>query len=216
MQTLNDWVERPLDTLALKMADLHQHMQTLHSLNEQFAQFNAGFGTFMLGIKANIQVTEFLEAPVPESYDLARPVTPHIPPPISPKHVDLESPEEESQPTPAPPISRVNKRGSSQPNPTKGRSAPPKKSLNVVIRKIIDDLPGKFRDPPHRGYTETILKCLFKTRDGLYLHELIREVGISKIRAVEYLNGLASAGHVVKLSRKGLLFMLNPQRYPKK
>ncbi|KAJ1963158.1 DASH complex subunit dam1 [Dispira parvispora] len=216
MQTLNDCLEGPLDTLALKVADLHQHMQTLQSLNEQFAQFNAGFGTFILGIKANTQVTEFLEAPVPESYDLARPVTPPLPPPISPKQVNLESPEEEPQLTPAPTISRVNKKGPSQPNPTRGRTGPPKKSLNVVIRKIIDDLPVKFRDPPHRGYTEATLKCLFKTRDGLYLHELIREVGISKIRAVEYLNGLATAGHVVKLSRKGLLFMLNPQKYPKK
>ncbi|KAJ1972210.1 DASH complex subunit dam1, partial [Dimargaris cristalligena] len=138
-----DYMEGPLEDMAVKMSDLQDNMRTLQALNEQFVQFNVSFGTFLQGIKANTRIVDFPE-----------------------------------------------------------RTKPDRKPASISIKKIMDSLPSRFHDQPHKGHIDMIVKGLFKNKDGLYLHDVIREAAISRTKAIDYLNVLVQSGHLIKLSQK--------------
>ncbi|KAJ1673750.1 hypothetical protein EV182_004629, partial [Spiromyces aspiralis] len=68
---------------------------------------------------------------------------------------------------------------------------------------------------PHREVLEAILKELHASHDGMYMHEIMREVqgGLTRSRCTEYLNMLVREEHVIRMSRKGHLYLLNKDKH---
>ncbi|RKP33212.1 hypothetical protein BJ085DRAFT_40699 [Dimargaris cristalligena] len=200
-----DYIEGPLEDMAVKMSDLQDNMRTLQALNEQFVQFNVSFGTFLQGIKANTRIVDFPEAPLPESYDLAHPAPVEAPPsPIASPTPLPEEPEPallESRLRP-PSVTQTGRPPASKSRASSQRTKPDRKPASISIKKIMDSLPSRFHDQPHKGHIDMIVKGLFKNKDGLYLHDVIREAAISRTKAIDYLNVLVQSGHLIKLSQK--------------
>ncbi|KAG0355666.1 hypothetical protein BG005_005399 [Podila minutissima] len=84
----------------------------------------------------------------------------------------------------------------------------------LVMKKMADRLPLKYRDEPHRGALEAIMRSLGEHIEGQYLPELVAVAGVARHRCNEYLGVLVHAKEVIKTSHKGVLFQLNPDRYP--
>ncbi|RKP22285.1 hypothetical protein SYNPS1DRAFT_29168 [Syncephalis pseudoplumigaleata] len=98
--------------------------------------------------------------------------------------------------------------------PIRKKRAPPPKPKPLPIRKMIEALPLRYRESPHRDTIETIVKALHANSDGLYIHDIIRETNIARHRAIEYMNALVHSKAVVKTSQKGFLYQLDPVKYP--
>ncbi|KAG0310887.1 hypothetical protein BG000_006879 [Podila horticola] len=79
---------------------------------------------------------------------------------------------------------------------------------------MAERLPLKYRDEPHRGALEAIMRSLGEHIEGQYLPELVAVAGVARHRCNEYLGVLVHAKEVIKTSHKGVLFQLNPDRYP--
>lgn len=61
---------------------------------------------------------------------------------------------------------------------------------------------------------ELILKFLkIAGAKGAYLEDIVRDANLPRLRCTEYLNALMRAGELIRESRKGLLYKLNPQLY---
>ncbi|KAJ1914198.1 DASH complex subunit dam1 [Tieghemiomyces parasiticus] len=216
---ISEHIQRPLVDITDQMGELQRNMQALQDLNQHFVRFNVSFGSFLLGIKANTQVVDFSEAPISDSYDLAsdarlsamssRSPTPPPPPP----------PSQSGPPSSAGPVSKL--RAPSVGRATKNLPAKSKASgqrkmtVAAALKVIFSNIPKKFHEQPHKGHVDTIVKIMFKQKDGVYLHDVIREASLSRTRATEYLNLLVNSGHASVLSKKGLLYVLDPQRYPR-
>ncbi|KAG0342773.1 hypothetical protein BG004_005592 [Podila humilis] len=84
----------------------------------------------------------------------------------------------------------------------------------VVMKKVAEKLPLKYRDEPHRGSLEAIMRSLAEHIEGQYLPELVAVAGVARHRCNEYLGVLVHAKEVIKTNHKGVLFALNPDRYP--
>ncbi|KAF9321052.1 hypothetical protein BG003_003815 [Podila horticola] len=84
----------------------------------------------------------------------------------------------------------------------------------LVMKKMAERLPLKYRDEPHRGALEAIMRSLGEHIEGQYLPELVAVAGVARHRCNEYLGVLVHAKEVIKTSHKGVLFQLNPDRYP--
>ncbi|KAG0357280.1 hypothetical protein BG005_003767, partial [Podila minutissima] len=84
----------------------------------------------------------------------------------------------------------------------------------LVMKKMAERLPLKYRDEPHCGALEAIMWSLGEHIEGQYLPELVAVVGVVRHRCNEYLGVLVHAKEVIKTSHKGVLFQLNPDRYP--
>ncbi|KAF8982087.1 hypothetical protein BGZ52_002208 [Haplosporangium bisporale] len=84
----------------------------------------------------------------------------------------------------------------------------------LVMKKMAERLPLKYRDEPHRGALEAIMRSLAEHIEGQYLPELVAVAGVARHRCNEYLGVLVHAKEVIKTSNKGVLFSLNPERYP--
>ncbi|KAJ2878919.1 DASH complex subunit dam1 [Coemansia asiatica] len=83
-------------------------------------------------------------------------------------------------------------------------------------RKITDLLPSRFKDQPHKGMIEQILKELNLNRDGMYAHEIVRDVGggLNRSKCMDYMNALVHTEAVVRVNKKGHLFYLDPEKFP--
>ncbi|KAF9584389.1 hypothetical protein BGW38_006637 [Lunasporangiospora selenospora] len=85
----------------------------------------------------------------------------------------------------------------------------------LVMKRMADRLPIKYRDEPHRTPIEAIMRTLAENIEGLYLPEVVPVTNVPRHRCNEYLSVLSHAKEVVKSSgQKGVLFALNPDRYP--
>jgi predicted transcriptional regulator len=88
--------------------------------------------------------------------------------------------------------------------------------IKAVIKKIVDALPQKYREKQqsNRGNVEAILKLLcLKPTEGLYMEEIIQRTNLTRFRCCEYLNALVNSSHVIKISKKGQVFKLDPTKY---
>ncbi|KAF9420075.1 DASH complex subunit dam1 [Podila epigama] len=113
------------------------------------------------------------------------------------------------------------------PRPVSAASGPSRVGANgqvrklagkVVMKKMAERLPLKYRDEPHRSALEAIMRSLAEHSEGQYLPDLVAAVGmgVARHRCNEYLGVLVHAKEVVKTSNKGVLFSLNPDRYPRR
>ncbi|KAF9962335.1 hypothetical protein BGZ72_007388 [Mortierella alpina] len=84
----------------------------------------------------------------------------------------------------------------------------------LVMKRVADRLPLKYRDEPHRAPIEAIMRSLADNIEGQYLPDLVAVAGVARHRCNEYLGVLIHAKEVIKTSNKGVLFSLNPDRYP--
>ena len=67
---------------------------------------------------------------------------------------------------------------------------------------------------PHRGPIEAIMRSLSENIEGRTLPDLVAVAGVARHRCNEYLGVLIHAKEVIKTSQKGVVFSLNPDRYP--
>ncbi|KAJ1972146.1 DASH complex subunit dam1 [Dimargaris xerosporica] len=200
--TFIDYIETPIQEMAERLAEVQQSLETLQELNKHFVQFNVSFGTMLMGMKAATRITEFPEAPIPQSYDLMlnRQAQSSFLPAAPSSSAEFNTIRDDT------PMDKVQLANQISKQSTKNNSRlpkrPPRKSQSQVIKSILDDLPAKYQELPHRRHTETIIKGLLNNREGMYLHELIREASLSRTKIMEYLNALVESRNVSKLSRK--------------
>ncbi|KAJ1985069.1 DASH complex subunit dam1 [Dimargaris verticillata] len=209
--TFIDYIETPIQEMAERLSEVQQSLDSLQELNKHFVQFNVSFGTMLMGMKAATRITEFPEASheclVFFDLMLNRQAPPSFLPTAQSPRSDFNTihdglPVDETRSA-----SQITKQAAKG-NPRHPKR-PQRKSQSQVIKSILDDLPAKYQELPHRHHTEAIVKGLLNNRDGMYLHELIREASLSRTKIMEYLNALVESRNVSKLSRKGLLFTLN-------
>ncbi|KAK3825888.1 MAG: hypothetical protein J3Q66DRAFT_384988 [Benniella sp.] len=84
----------------------------------------------------------------------------------------------------------------------------------LVMKRVIDRLPLRYREEPYRGPIEAIMQSLSEHADGQTLPELVAVTGGPRHKCNEYLKLLIDAKEVAKSNQKGVVFMLNPDRYP--
>ncbi|KAF9346841.1 hypothetical protein BGX26_001656 [Mortierella sp. AD094] len=84
----------------------------------------------------------------------------------------------------------------------------------VVMKRMAERLPLRYRDEPHRGPIEAIMRSLSDHIEGQTLPELVAVANVARHRCNEYLGVLIHAKEIVRTNQKGVLFSLNPDRYP--
>ncbi|KAJ2771052.1 DASH complex subunit dam1 [Coemansia nantahalensis] len=206
--------EDNLFELQRNFSALAKNLRELEGINRSLLTFNKNFAVFLQGLRLNSECLEFPEAPNAQTYALAeRPVTPPTPQ-LLPRTGDAA-------------MSPSDAMGHEAPAPKQQQQQPPKK--RVVIKtggrrrkpvfqtwRITDLLPPRFRDQPHKNTIEQILKELNLNRDGMYAHEIIRDVGygLTRSRCMDYMNALVHTEAVKRVNKKGHLFYLDPEQFP--
>ncbi|KAJ2162958.1 DASH complex subunit dam1 [Coemansia sp. RSA 552] len=216
-------IEDGLFELQRNVSALAKNLRELDSINDSLLTFNKNFAGFLQGLNLNGEQLVFPEAPNADSYALARrPVTPPTPEPVptaeSPSTSYHDSGEYDKT---AIPHTRA-----------KGALQPPlqqQQKKRVVIkagvrrrkpvfqtRKVMDLLPARFKDHPHKNTIEQILKELNLNREGMYVHDIVRDVGfgLTRSKCTDYLNALVHTEAVIRISKKGHLFYLDPEKFP--
>ncbi|KAG0314204.1 hypothetical protein BGZ97_009532 [Linnemannia gamsii] len=89
-----------------------------------------------------------------------------------------------------------------------------KLSGKLVMKRMAERLPLRYRDEPHRAPIEAIMRSLAENIEGQTLPDLVAVAGVARHRCNEYLGVLIHAKEVIKTSQKGVVFSLNPDRYP--
>ncbi|KAJ2714941.1 DASH complex subunit dam1 [Coemansia spiralis] len=203
--------EDNLFELQRNFSALATNLRELDGINRSLLTFNKNFAVFLQGLRLNSECVEFPEAPNAQTYALAeRPVTPPTPQPfpdtgdvaMSPGHAT-------GREAPAPKQEQQRKRVVIKAG---GRRRKPV----FQTRRITDLLPSRFRDQPHKSTIEQILKELNLNRDGMYVHEIIRDVGngLTRSRCMDYMNALVHTEAVKRINKKGHLFYLDPELLP--
>ncbi|KAJ2799533.1 DASH complex subunit dam1 [Coemansia guatemalensis] len=222
--------EDNLFELQRNISGLSKNLRELDSINGSLLTFNKNFATFLQGLRLNSECLVLPEAPNADSYALAeRPVTPpslKSPSPANNHSAQFGSDIYEQQELPsAIPNSQAatGKRGPSQ------QQQQQQQKKRVVIktgvkrrkpvfqtRRITDLLPARFKDQPHKNTIEQILKELNLNRDGMYVHEILRDIGngMTRSKCMDYMNALVHTESVVRINKKGHLFYLDPEKFP--
>ncbi|KAF9130357.1 hypothetical protein BGW39_003151 [Mortierella sp. 14UC] len=109
--------------------------------------------------------------------------------------------------------------GTSRPNNQAGASrvgagGVRKLTGKLVMKRMAERLPLRYRDEPHRAPIEAIMRTLAENIEGQTLPDLVAVAGVARHRCNEYLGVLIHAKEVIKTSQKGVVFSLNPDRYP--
>ncbi|KAJ1725732.1 DASH complex subunit dam1 [Coemansia biformis] len=221
--------EDNLFELQRNFSALAKNLRELEGINSSLLMFNKNFAVFLQGLRLNSECLEFPEAPNAQSYALAeRPVTPTSPS-LHPETGDGdESPgiigSDRQQGTAlatARPQAAAGKRATTQTQQQQKKKVVIKaggrrRKPVFQTRRITDLLPSRFRDQPHKNTIEQILKELNLNRDGMYAHEIIRDVGngLTRSRCMDYMNALVHTEAVVRINKKGHLFYLDPEHFP--
>ncbi|KAJ1998403.1 DASH complex subunit dam1 [Coemansia thaxteri] len=225
--------EDNLFELQRNFSALATNLRELDSINNSLLSFNRNFSVFLQGLRLNSECLEFPEAPNADSYALAqRQLTP--PPAVDAPCNDMDqmghgdshmmgiddyqaSEEHRSA-------------GLRQHHGAQQTQAPALQKKRVVIkaggvkrrkpafqpRRIMDLLPSRFKDQPHKSVIEQILKELNMSRDGMYAHEIVRDVGggLTRNKCADYMNALVQTDAVKRVNKKGHLFFLDPDQFP--
>ncbi|KAJ2785113.1 DASH complex subunit dam1 [Coemansia javaensis] len=214
--------EDNLFELQRNFSALAKNLRELDGINRSLLTFNKNFAVFLQGLSLNSECLEFPEAPNADSYALAeRPVTPSTPEPAAPAAGGPASPGGDAvMYGAAPPPSSQKRQGQPQPQPQKKKvviktkSRPRKPAFQP--RRITELLPARFNDQPHKSAIEQILKELNLNRDGMYVHEIVRDVGgLTRSKCMDYMNALVHTEAVVRINKKGHLFFLDPEKFPR-
>ncbi|KAJ2831103.1 DASH complex subunit dam1 [Coemansia furcata] len=212
--------EENLFELQRNFSGLATNLRELDSINNSLLTFNRNFSVFLQGLRLNSECLEFPEAPNADSYALAqRPVTPPLfePAPDTGEEMNVDDDlylqsEEQMRARSAVPRKpdTVKKRVVIKTGGVKRRKAV------FQTRRITDLLPSRFKDQPHKGAIELILKELSMNREGLYAHEILRDVGggLTRSRCTDYMNALVQTDAVKRVNKKGHLFFLDPEQFP--
>ncbi|KAJ2617127.1 DASH complex subunit dam1 [Coemansia sp. RSA 1365] len=215
--------EDNLFELQRNISRLSKNLRELDNINGSLLTFNKNFSTFLQGLRLNSECLVLPEAPNADSYALAeRPVTPPSPEPLpNNTSFDTDMYEQQSQ-EPLSGIPNLRSEG-------KGVRSQQQQKKRVVIktgvkrrkpvfqtRRITDLLPARFKDQPHKNTIEQILKELNLNRDGMYVHEILRDIGngMTRSKCMDYMNALVHTEAVVRINKKGHLFYLDPEKFP--
>lgn len=110
--------------------------------------------------------------------------------------------------------SRSNNQGANAGPSRSGSGGVRKLAGKLVMKRMAERLPLRYRDEPHRAPIEAIMRSLSENIEGRTLPELVAVAGVARHRCNEYLGVLIHAKEVIKTSQKGVVFSLNPDRYP--
>jgi hypothetical protein len=88
-----------------------------------------------------------------------------------------------------------------------------KRLLAYTMKKIASNVPLAIRDPSNLSEIELLVKVLVDHPHGEYLNVIYSQCQLDKHRTMQWLNLLVRTGDIVKVSRKGLLYQLNPEKY---
>ncbi|KAJ2503115.1 DASH complex subunit dam1 [Coemansia sp. RSA 1972] len=202
-------------------SSLAKNLRELDGINDSLLSFNKNFAVFLQGLSLNSERLEFPEAPNASSYALAeRPMTPPSPepsPPIAePVYNSSGQFHEEQDASSAIPRSRApaGKVSGQQKKKVVIKAGMKRRKPVFQTRKITDLLAARFRDQPHKNTIEQILKELNMNRDGMYVHEIVRDVGnLTRSKCMDYMNALVHTEAVVRINKKGHLFYLDPEKF---
>ncbi|KAJ2849962.1 DASH complex subunit dam1 [Coemansia brasiliensis] len=218
--------EDNLFELQRNFSALAKNLRELDSINGSLLSFNKNFATFLQGLSLNSERLEFPEAPNADTYALAeRPVTPPPPelPPLENEPEAGGNVREEAahlpKATSAIPRAHVasGKDGAAQQQKKKVviKMGVRRRKPVFQTRKITDLLASRFKEQPHKNIIEQILKELNLNRDGMYVHEITRDVGnLTRSKCLDYLNALVNTEAVIRVNKKGHLFYLDPEKFP--
>ncbi|KAJ2556564.1 DASH complex subunit dam1 [Coemansia sp. RSA 1933] len=216
--------EDNLFELQRNFTSLTKNLHELDSINESLLTFNKNFAVFLQGLRLNSECFEFPEAPNPDSYKLMRrPVTPppQLPPPapqtVSFEHTDYKSDDMNEQVSAiSRPKTAMDKQQSKKRVVIKAAAGSKRRKPVFQTRKITDLLPSRFQGHPHKDIIERMLKELHMNREGMYVHEILRDVGggLSRNKCMDYMNALVHTEAVVLVNKKGHLFYLDPEKFP--
>ncbi|KAF9985532.1 hypothetical protein BGZ65_010622 [Modicella reniformis] len=84
----------------------------------------------------------------------------------------------------------------------------------LVMKRMVERLPLRYREEAHRVPIEGIMRSLSEHIDGQTLPELVAVAGVQRHRCNEYLGVLVHAKEIVRTNQKGVVFTLDPDRYP--
>ncbi|KAJ2616985.1 DASH complex subunit dam1 [Coemansia sp. RSA 1804] len=219
--------------LQRNFTSLTKNLHELNNINQNLLTFNKNFAVFLQGLRLNSECFEFPEAPNADSYELARrPATPPPSPPvqqqISARDAAGKTHAMDMDDEPVSALSRPKSllpadAGKQQQQQTKKRvvikatgGGGRRKKPVFQTRRITDLLASRFQGHPHKETIERILKELHMNREGMYVHELLRDVGggLSRNKCIDYLNALMQTEAVVRVNKKGHLFYLDPEKFP--
>ncbi|KAJ1840390.1 DASH complex subunit dam1 [Coemansia sp. RSA 2708] len=218
--------EDNLFELQRNFSSLTKNLRELDSINGSLLSFNKNFSVFLQGLSLNSERLEFPEAPNASTYALAeRPVTPPSPeplPPIEPEPASFDGNlYEQYSGSSAIPQARgfVGREPDRQQQQQKKRvvikAGGKRRKPAFHTRKITDLLPARFKDQPHKNIIEQILKELNLNRDGMYVHEITRDVGnLTRGKCMDYMNALVHTEAIIRINKKGHLFYLDPEKFP--
>ncbi|KAJ1895959.1 DASH complex subunit dam1, partial [Coemansia sp. IMI 209127] len=200
----NQSFEDNLFELQRNFTSLAKNLHELDSINDSLLTFNKNFAVFLQGLRLNSECFEFPEAPNADSYKLMRrpatPPLPALPPPTSlqtpsAKDYDVEMDELKSA------ISRpsVDKQQSKKRVVIKAAGSKRRKPV-FQTRRITDLLAPRFQGHPHKAIIERVLKELHINQEGMYVHEILRDVGggLSRNKCMDYMNALVHTEAVVR------------------
>ncbi|RHZ46287.1 hypothetical protein Glove_627g22 [Diversispora epigaea] len=213
-----DCLEGTLQELENSFITFQKNFSSAKQVHESLNEFNKSFSTFLYGIKTNSHCIEFPEAPTKETF-------------TSFASFIQQDNENENEPTPVstpkriiatPRIQTIERKVNTptsqlrfEPIEPKTPTRPPSKKrkinrtlvIKTLIKKIVDNLPPKYRDQQqaNRKNVENILRLLCdKPLEGKYMEDIIKLSGLTRSKCTEYLNVLVNGNHVVKLSQKEL------------
>jgi predicted transcriptional regulator len=88
-----------------------------------------------------------------------------------------------------------------------------KDSESIAVNRIMNNLPKDFRGSEDIVQIETIIRYLYRNQEGKYMMSIMTDCSVDKQRIVKILNSLVKNGDLIKLSRKGAFYQLNPKVY---
>ncbi|KAK9764649.1 DASH complex subunit dam1 [Basidiobolus ranarum] len=208
-----DLLENPIGELLTSFQTLQTNFEQMREINDSLTDFNLAFGGFVQGLQLNAVCINFPEAPNEESFKL---------PEYEAQLANLESIVAPSEPevaeVPTEPVIAMDVDVSEKPV-SRNQEKPTarvmvKKAPVFPLKRILDSLPDRYREQNHRKNIEAILKLLRKSSDGVYLQDIIKFTDTPKNWCNIYLNMLCNEKHLEKISKKGLLYRLDPVKYP--
>ncbi|PIA14234.1 hypothetical protein COEREDRAFT_82901 [Coemansia reversa NRRL 1564] len=217
--------EDNLFELQRNTSKLSKNLRELDNINGSLLTFNKNFSTFLQGLRLNSECLVLPEAPNADSYALAeRPVTPPSPEPLpvnKSASFDSDIYEQQTQePSSGIPNLRADGKGVRSQQQQKKRvvikTGVKRRKPVFQTRRITDLLPARFKNQPHKNIIEQILKELNLNRDGMYVHEILRDIGngMTRSKCMDYMNALVHTESVVRINKKGHLFYLDPEKFP--
>ncbi|KAG0047683.1 hypothetical protein BGZ83_007308 [Gryganskiella cystojenkinii] len=84
----------------------------------------------------------------------------------------------------------------------------------IVMKKVAEKLPLRYREEPHSGPIEAIMRSLGDNMEGQQLPDLVSVAGVARHKCNDYLQLLVQAKEIVRTNNKGIVYTLNPARYP--